>query len=159
MSAKKTSKTAPRQIAVNRKARHEFHIEEQFEGGLELAGWEVKSLRAGKANVAEAYVFLKNGEAWLIGSHINPLQSASTHVRPEPTRTRRILLHRREINRLIGAVERSGYTLIPLDLHWTRGRAKVNIGLAKGKKQHDKRADIKQRQWNIDKQRIMKANR
>ncbi len=156
MNKKKSTAGESRLIARNRKARHEYKIEENFEGGLALQGWEVKALRAGRAQVAEAYVIIKQAEAWLIGCHINPLQSASTHVHPEATRSRKILLHRRELNRLIGAVERAGYTLIPLDLHWTRGRAKLDIGLAKGKKQHDKRADSKDRDWSRDKQRLLK---
>ncbi len=159
MSKKNSDKSDSRVIAHNRKARHEYQIEEQFEGGLSLEGWEVKALRASRAQVAEAYVVIKQNEAWLIGCHINPLESASTHVQPDPTRTRKILLQRRELDRLIGNVERAGYTLIPLDLHWTRGRAKLSIGLAKGKKKHDKRADIKERDWARDKQRLMKANR
>lgn len=154
---KSKSNVGERIIAKNRKARHEYTIEENYEGGLALEGWEVKSLREGRANVAEAYVLIKDAEAWLIGCHITPLESASTHVNPDPTRTRKILLQRAELNKLIGAVERAGYTLIPLDLHWTRGRAKLDIGLAKGKKQHDKRADIKERDWARDKQRLLKV--
>ena len=145
-----------RVIAVNRKARHDFHIEDRFEAGLVLEGWEVKALRAGKAQVAEAYVQIHKGEAWLMGAHINPLITASTHVNAKPTRNRKLLLQNRELSRLIGATERQGYTLVPLDMHWTRGRAKLEVGLAKGKKQHDKRADIKQRDWNRDKERILK---
>ncbi len=154
---KKKSKTGDdRVIAKNRKARHEYTIEENFEGGLVLEGWEVKALREGRGNIAEAYVVIKKSEAWLIGCHITALEAASTHVRPDPTRSRKILLQRRELSKLIGAVERAGYTLIPLDLHWTRGRAKLDIGLAKGKKLHDKRADIKERDWARDKQRLIK---
>lgn len=156
MSKKSKSKLGDRQIAVNRRARHDYHIEDRFEAGIVLSGWEVKALREGRAQVAEAYVYLKNGEAWLLGAHINPLQSASTHVVAKPDRTRKLLLHRREISRLIGATERQGYTLIPLDLHWTRGRAKLEIGLAKGKKQHDKRSDIKSREWERQKARILR---
>ncbi len=143
-------------IAVNRRARHDYHIEERYEAGLELRGWEVSSLRNGRAQIAEAYVVLKKGEAWLLGAHIPPLPSASTHILPDPTRTRRLLLHRREIDRLIGATERRGYTLIPLQLYWKRGRAKLEIGLAKGKRKHDKREDEKQRDWERQKQRLMR---
>ncbi len=144
-------------IAENRRARHEYFIEETFEAGLALEGWEVKSLRAGRAQLTEAYVHLKNGEAWLIGAHFSPLTSASTHVRTDPTRTRKLLLHRRELDRLVGAVERKGYTLVPLNLHWARGRAKLDVGLAKGKKQHDKRATEKNRDWERQKARILKG--
>ncbi|WP_139558286.1 SsrA-binding protein SmpB [Methylotetracoccus oryzae] len=143
-------------IAVNRQATHEFFIEERFEAGLALEGWEVKSLRAGRAQLKEAYVTLKNGEAWLLGAHISPLTSASTHIDPDPTRTRKLLLHKHELNRLIGNVERKGYTLIPLALYWSKGRAKLEIGLAKGKKLHDKRASEKDRDWAREKQRVMK---
>lgn len=156
MNKKKSAQSDSRLIAKNKKARHEYKIEENYEGGLVLEGWEVKALRAGRANVSEAYVYIKNGEAWISGCHINPLESASTHVQPEPTRIRKILLQRRELGKLVGLVERSGYTLIALDLHWTRGRAKIDIGLAKGKKQHDKRADLKERDWARDKQRLLK---
>ena len=149
-------KGGDRTIAVNRKARHDYHIEDRYEAGLVLEGWEVKALRAGKAQVAEAYVQIHKGEAWLMGAHINPLITASTHVNAKPTRNRKLLLQNRELSRLIGATERQGYTLVPLDLHWTRGRAKLEVGLAKGKKQHDKRADIKQRDWDRDKERILK---
>lgn len=151
---------APRQIAVNRRARHEYHIDERYEAGLALQGWEVKSLRAGKAQITEAYVTLKNGEAYLIGAHINPLTQTCTHEITDATRTRKLLMHGRELASLIGKVERAGYTLIPLDLHWTRGRAKLEVGLAKGKKLHDKRADIKDRDWQRQKERILRtANR
>jgi SsrA-binding protein len=149
----------PPPIAVNRKARFDYFIEETFEAGLSLLGWEVKSMRAGKAQVAEAYVYLKNGEAYLFGAHIHALNSASTHVDTDPTRTRKLLLHRRQLDHLLGAVERRGYTLVPLELHWKAGRAKLLIGLAKGKKQHDKRATEKDRNWQRDKSRIMKAMR
>jgi SsrA-binding protein len=143
-------------IAVNRRARHDFFIEDRLEAGLELQGWEVRSLRAGRAQVAEAYVVLKKGEAWLLGAHIPPLPSASTHIVTDPTRTRRLLLHRHEIDRLIGATERRGYTLVPLQLYWKRGRAKLEIGLAKGKRKHDKREDEKQKDWERQKQRLMR---
>lgn len=156
MSKKKSKPDSSRIIAQNRKARHEYHIDERFEAGLVLEGWEVKALRAGRAQVAEAYVFIKNAEAYITGCRIDPLESASTHVKPEPTRTRKLLLHRRELSRLVGAVERSGYTLVPLDLHWSKGRAKLEVGLAKGKKKHDKRTDLKDRDWARDKERLMK---
>ena len=146
-------------IAVNRKARFDYFIEETYEAGISLLGWEVKSMRAGKAQVAEAYVYLKNGEAYLFGAHLNPLISASTHVNTDPTRTRKLLLQRRQLDHLVGAVERQGYTLVPLELYWKDGRAKLAVGLAKGKKQHDKRATDKDRNWQRDKSRIMKAMR
>ena len=144
-------------IAENRKARHEYFIEDRYEAGLVLAGWEVKSLRAGRAQLAEAYVYVKNGEVFLTGAHLAPLNSASTHVTVEPTRTRKLLLNRSEIDRLVGAVERSGYTLVPLELFWKNGRAKIRIGLAKGKKQHDKRATEKERDWARDKMRVLRV--
>ena len=144
-------------IVENRKAFHDYFIEERFEAGIALEGWEVKAIRGGRANLKEAYVVVKNGELMLIGAHISPLTTASTHVSPDPTRTRRLLLHREEINRLIGKVERAGYTLTPIDLHYSKGRVKLAIGLAKGKKQHDKRATIKDREWNREQQRIMRG--
>lgn len=144
-------------IAENRKARHEYFIEDRYEAGLVLSGWEVKSLRAGRAQLAEAYVYIKNGEVFLTGAHLSPLNSASTHVTVEPTRTRKLLLNRSEIDRLVGAVERSGYTLVPLELFWKNGRAKIRIGLAKGKKQHDKRATEKERDWARDKMRVLRV--
>jgi SsrA-binding protein len=143
-------------IAVNKKARHDYFIEERLEAGLVLEGWEVKSLRAGKAQLVDSYVIIKEGEAWLLGALITPLQTASTHINPDPTRTRKILLHRHELDRLIGAVERKGYTLAALSLYWKKGRAKVEIGLAKGKQAHDKRAVQKERDWQREKQRILK---
>lgn len=157
MSAAKTDKPASNPtIALNRQATHEFFIEERFEAGIALEGWEVKSLRAGRAQLKESYVILKNGEAWLIGAHVSPLTSASTHVEPDPVRTRKLLLHRQQLARLIGQVERRGYTLVPLALYWSKGRAKLEIGLAKGKKLHDKRASEKDRDWQREKQRVMK---
>lgn len=156
MSKRKTKPSGDRTVALNRKARHDYFIEERFEAGLSLEGWEVKSMRAGRVNIQESYVTIKDGEAWLIGAHISPLTTASTHVTPNPTRSRKLLLHRNELNRLVGSVEREGYTLIPLDIHWTRGRAKLEIGLAKGKKMHDKRADKRDRDWARDKQRLLK---
>jgi SsrA-binding protein len=147
---------APRLIAENRRARYDYFIEERLEAGLVLQGWEVKSMRAGKAQVAEAYVYLKEGEAFLFGANITPLKTASTHLVPEPSRTRKLLLNKAELSRLVGSVERKGYTLVPLDLHWKDGRAKLEIGLAKGKKQHDKRANEKDRDWQRDKARVMR---
>ncbi len=146
-------------IAVNRKARFDYFIEERLEAGIALMGWEVKSMRAGKAQITEAYVYLKNGEAFLFGAHLSPLTSASTHVDTTPTRTRKLLLNRRQLDHLVGAVERRSYTIVPLELYWKNGRAKLEIGLAKGKKQHDKRHTEKDREWQRDKGRIMKENR
>lgn len=143
-------------IALNKKARHDYFIEESQEAGLVLQGWEVKSLRAGRAQIAEAYVVVRNNEIWLVGANITPLNTASTHVHPEPARSRKLLLQRREIDRLIGSVERAGYTMVPLALYWKKGRAKLEIGLAKGKKQHDKRATERDRDWERQKARILK---
>ncbi len=143
-------------IADNRKARHDYFIEDDFEAGLVLEGWEVKSMRAGRVQLRESYVVIKDGEAWLLGAHITPLPTASTHIHPDPTRTRKLLLHRLELDKLIGAVERKGYALVPLNLHWSKGRAKLRVGLAKGKKQHDKRAVEKERDWQREKQRLLK---
>jgi SsrA-binding protein len=143
-------------IAVNRKATHEFFIEERFEAGLVLEGWEVKSLRAGRVQLDQGYVLLKNGQAWLFGAMINPLQTASTHINPEPQRNRKLLLHTRELSKLIGNVERKGFTLVPLSLYWKHNRVKLEIGLAKGKKLHDKRADEKEKDWKRAKQRLFK---
>jgi SsrA-binding protein len=152
-----TKTAAPeRLIAENRRARYEYFIEERYEAGLQLAGWEVKSMRAGRAQLTEAYVFLRGGEAFLTGAHLAPLRTTSTHVLPEPTRTRKLLLHRSELQGLIGAVERRGYTLVPLELYWKNGRAKLQIGLAKGKKQHDKRAVEKDRDWERAKARALR---
>ncbi len=156
MGKKKTKKAVGNVIAVNRRARHDYFIESSFEAGLSLEGWEVKSLRAGNAQLTEAYVNLRKGEAWLVGAHFAPLKTASTHIKTDPTRARKLLLHRYELDRLIGAVERKGYALIPLELHWHKGRAKLDIGLGKGKKQHDKRADRKDRDWQRQKERILK---
>ena len=143
-------------IADNRKARHNFHIEDHLEAGLCLEGWEVKAMRAGNANLSEAYVFIKQGEAFITGCHITPLNTVSTHVNAQPNRMRKLLLHRYEIDRLAGAVDRKGYTLVPLSLYWNKGRAKLRIGLGKGKKQHDKRADKKARDWDRQKARLLK---
>lgn len=157
--SKKSARNSPDNvIAVNRRARHEYFIEDSFEAGLALEGWEAKSLRAGRAQLTEAYVVIRNGEAWLVGAHFSPLISASTHVSADPTRSRKLLLHRNELDRLVGAVERKGYALVPLDLHWKKGRAKLGVGLARGKKQHDKRASAKDRDWQRQKERILKNN-
>ncbi len=157
MAARKKKRgTASNVIVTNRKARHDFFIEDNLEAGLALQGWEAKSLRAGRAQLKESYVVIKDAEAWLLGAHFSPLSSASTHVKTDPTRTRKLLLHRRELDRLIGSVERKGYTLIPLSLYWKKGRAKLDLGLAKGKKQHDKRATDKDRDWKRQKERILK---
>jgi SsrA-binding protein len=143
-------------IALNKKAGHEYHIEQRLECGLALEGWEVKGMRAGRVQLKESYVKILHGEAFLIGAHISPLASASTHVQPDPTRSRKLLLHKSELNRLIGQTERAGYTLVPTALYWKRGRAKLEIGLAKGKKLHDKRATEKDRDWQREKERIFK---
>ena len=156
MSAKKTKKPAGDVIAVNRRARHDYFIEDTLEAGLSLEGWEAKSLREGRAQLAEAYVTLINGEAWLIGAHFSPLKTTARHIKADPTRSRKLLLHRQELDRLTGAVERKGYALVPLNLHWHKGRAKLDVGLAKGKKQHDKRAASKDRDWQRQKERILK---
>lgn len=144
-------------IVENRKAFHDYFIEERYEAGLVLEGWEVKAIRAGRAQLKEAYVIVRGAEAFIIGMHVSALPTASTHVRPDPTRTRKLLLQRAELAKLIGKVERSGYTLVPLDLHFTRGRVKAQIGLAKGKKQHDKREAEKERDWQREKQRLLRA--
>jgi SsrA-binding protein len=145
-------------IAQNKKARFDYFIEERLEAGIALQVWEVKSMRAGKAQITESYVILREGEAWLLGSHLTPLNTASTHVQAEPTRTRKLLLNRREIDRLTGLVERKGYTLVALELYWSKSMAKLAVGLAKGKKQHDKRDSEKDRAWQRDKARVMKAH-
>lgn len=146
-------------IADNKKAFHDYFIEERHEAGLVLEGWEVKAIRAGRANLKESYVVVKKAEVFLIGCHISPLPTASTHIHPDPTRTRKLLLHAAEINKLIGRVERAGYTLVPLDLHYSKGRIKLEIGLAKGKKQHDKRAAEKEREWKREQSQLMKQAR
>lgn len=158
MSQKKNPKPKS-SIAENRKARYEYSIEETYEAGLVLQGWEVKSLRAGRAQLKESYVFVKNGEAFLYGAHFAPLLTASTHVLPDPIRTRKLLLNRSELNGLASAVDRKGYTLTPLELYWKNGRAKLRVGLAKGKQDHDKRATSKDRDWQREKSRVMKAGR
>ena len=144
-------------IVDNRKAFHDYFIEERFEAGLVLEGWEVKAIRAGRAHLKEAYVIVRGAELHLLGAHVTPLSTASTHVHPDPTRTRKLLMHAAEISKLIGKVERAGYTLVPLDLHYTRGRIKLEIGLAKGKKQYDKRATEREREWQREKQRVVKT--
>jgi SsrA-binding protein len=146
-------------ITDNKKAFHDYFIEERYEAGLILEGWEVKSIRAGRANLKESYVVLKNGSVFLIGCHISPLPTASTHIHPDPTRSRKLLLHAAEISKLIGKVERAGYTLVPLNLHFSKGRIKLEIGLAKGKKQHDKRESEKERDWKREQSQLMKQSR
>ena len=146
-------------IVDNKKAFHDYFIEERYEAGLMLEGWEVKAIRAGRVQLKEAYVVLKKEEVWLVGCHISPLATASTHIKPDPTRSRKLLLHAQEIKKLIGKVQQAGYTLVPLNLHFTKGRIKLEIGLAKGKKLHDKRATEKDREWAREKQRILKAER
>ena len=143
-------------IAENKKAFHDYFIEERIEAGIALEGWEVKAIRAGRAQIKEAYVVLKGGEVFLIGAHMSPLTTASTHVKTDPVRTRKLLLHRKEIAKLIGKVERAGYALVPLDLHYKKGRIKLEIGLAKGKKQYDKREAEKNKDWNREKARLMR---
>lgn len=145
-------------IALNKKARHDFFIEEKFEAGIALEGWEVKSLRAGKVQIRDSYVLLKDGEAFVIGSLITPLPTASTHISPDPQRTRKLLLHRKEINRLTGAVERKGYALVVTAMYWKKSKVKVEIGLAKGKQSHDKRETLKERDWQREQQRMLKSH-
>lgn len=145
-------------IAQNKKAFFDFFIEEKYEAGIVLEGWEVKSIRDNRINIKEAYVIIQRGEVYLIGCHVTPLGMASTHIRPDAIRTRKLLLHAEEISKLIGKVERAGYTLVPLDMHFSKGRVKVTIGLAKGKKQHDKRDTEKARDWEREKGRIMRAH-
>jgi len=153
---KKKGENSGNTIVLNRKARHDFFVEDKFEAGIALEGWEVKSLRAGRVQIRDSYVLLKNGEAYLFGALITPLPTASTHIRPDPQRTRKLLLHRREVDRLIGAVERKGYTVVATAMYWVRGRAKVEIALAKGKQSHDRREDEKQRDWQMQKQRLLR---
>ncbi|MBU2719477.1 MULTISPECIES: SsrA-binding protein SmpB [Acidithiobacillus] len=144
-------------IALNREAKHDYFIEERFEAGMVLEGWEVKSLRANRLTLKDSYIIVKNAELWLLGAHISPLLTASTHINPDPTRTRKLLMHREQINRMIGSVERKGFTIVPLAMYWKQGRAKVEIALVKGKQEHDKRATVKDREWQRDKARIMKG--
>jgi SsrA-binding protein len=146
-------------IVDNKKAFHDYFIEEHYEAGMALEGWEVKSIRAGRVQLKEAYVIVRNGEVFLFGAHISPLPTASTHISPDPVRTRKLLLNGEEIKKLIGKVERAGYTLVPLNMHYSKGRIKCEIGLAKGKKQHDKRDSEKQRDWQREQQSILKQNR
>jgi SsrA-binding protein len=144
-------------IALNKRARHDYHLEQKFEAGLSLQGWELKAIRAGRANIGEAYAVIRDGELYLFGASIVPLISASTHVVAEDRRTRKLLLHREEIDKLIGAIERKGYTLIPMALYWKKNRVKVDLGVARGKQEHDKRDTEKERDWNREKQRVMRA--
>ncbi|WP_111658094.1 SsrA-binding protein SmpB [Isoalcanivorax indicus] len=156
MTTPKKAKSGIANIAVNRKARHDYHLDDRFEAGLVLEGWEVKSLRDGRCNLSEAYITLKDGEAWLFGCRIEPLGTASTHINPDPLRLRKLLLHQRELGRIFAGVQKEGYTCVPLSLYWSRGRAKLEIALAKGKQKFDKRATEKERDWNRQKQRIMR---
>ena len=144
-------------IVENRKAFHDYFVEERVEAGLVLNGWEVKAIRAGRANLKEAYVIVRGQEIFLIGAHISALPEASTHVQPEPVRTRKLLLHAEEINKLTGKVDRAGYALIPLNLHYAKGRIKLEVGLAKGKKQHDKREAEKERDWKREQQKLLRT--
>lgn len=143
-------------IVQNKKAFHDYFIEEKYEAGIVLEGWEVKSIRAGRAQIKEAYILIRGGELFLIGSHISPLVTASTHVNPDPVKTRKLLLHASQIRELIGKVERAGYTLIPLDIHYKSGKIKLEVGLARGKKQYDKRETEKRKEWERDKQRLLR---
>lgn len=157
---KKPKKSAPgeKTIALNKKAKHDYQIDRRFEAGLVLQGWEVKSLRASRVQLKESYVLLKDGEAWVIGMHISPYENASTHVTQDPTRTRKLLLNARELSELFAATQRKGFTVVPTALYWKKNRIKLEVGLGKGKKQHDKRETEKQRDWSREKQRIMKVN-
>ncbi|AHE68309.1 SsrA-binding protein SmpB [Legionella oakridgensis] len=146
-------------IVANKKARFDYFIEDEYEAGLVLEGWEIKSLRAGKVNLSDAHVIIKYGEAWLLGAQIQPLPTASTHIHADPVRTRKLLLNRRELNQLIGSVERQGYTLVPLSMYWKKNLIKIKIALAKGKKTHDKRDTMKERDWQRDRARIMKTTK
>ncbi len=145
-----------RLIVANRKAQHDYFLEDSLEAGIMLEGWEVKSIRAGRVQLVDSYVILKAGEAWLIGAHITPLATASTHISPESQRTRKLLLHQKELSKLFGHVNRQGYTVVPVNFHWQRNRVKVKIALAKGKQTHDKRQALKQKEWNREKQRLLK---
>ncbi|HAT7073517.1 TPA: SsrA-binding protein SmpB [Legionella pneumophila] len=153
-----TKKQPDSTIALNRKAGFDYFIEDQYEAGLVLEGWEVKSLRAGKVNLSDSHVIIKYGEAFLLGAQIQPLPTASTHFIPDPVRTRKLLMNKKELNHLIGSVERQGYTIVPLSLYWKKNKIKIKIALAKGKKEHDKRDTIKDREWQRDRSRIMKKN-
>ena len=156
MTKSRPDNKAQKTIVLNKKAKHDFFIEEKFEAGIALLGWEVKSLRAGKVQIRDSYVLLKDGEAFLFGALITPLPTASTHVETDPQRTRRLLLHRREINKLTGHVERKGYAVVPTAMYWKNGHIKLEVGLARGKQTHDKRVTIKEREWSIEKQRVLK---
>ena len=158
MAKKKPKQNNSNQIAQNKKARFDYFIEADYQAGLALEGWELKSLRAGKVQISEAYIIIKNHEIWLFGALITPLITASTHSTHDPLRLRKLLMHRREIDRLMGMIDQKGYTLVPLNLHWSKGKVKVSVGLAKGKKLHDKRATEKERDWNRDKLRILKGD-
>ncbi len=144
-------------IALNKRARFEYHIEDRFEAGLVLEGWEVKSLRDGRIEFSDSYILLKDNEAWLFGCRLSPHPTTSKHTQVDPTRTRKLLLHRNEINKLMGAVERQGYTVIPTSVYWSKGKVKLEIGMAKGKQQHDKRKAVKSREWQVEQGRIMKG--
>jgi SsrA-binding protein len=157
MTKQKTKGKTDSTIALNKRARHEYHIDEHYEAGIALEGWEVKSLRAGRINLGDAYAIVKNSEIFLFGASIVPLISASTHVIADDRRTRKLLLHRAEIDKLIGAIERKGYTLIPLALYWKSNRVKIDLGVARGKQEHDKRDAEKERDWNREKQRVMRS--
>jgi len=156
--SKKKNRSPDNTIAQNRIARHHYSIEDDIEVGIALEGWEVKSLRNGSLQLKESYVMIKNGELWITGAHISPLNTASTHVKPNATRMRKLLAHRNEIDRLVGMVDRKGYTLVALSAYWIRGRAKLKIGIAKGKKAHDKRASLKERDWKRDQARILRPS-
>jgi SsrA-binding protein len=158
MSKAKKKSDGGSTIALNKKAGHDYHIEERYEAGIALVGWEVKALRAGRLQLKESYVRIINAEAFLVGAHISPLPTASTHVDPDPVRNRKLLLQRTQINKLVGLTERAGYTLVPTAMYWKQGRAKLEVGLAKGKKLHDKRADEKDKDWQREKQRIFKQH-
>jgi SsrA-binding protein len=157
MSKSKAKQTSDNVIAVNRKARHDYFIEDTIEAGLALEGWEAKSMREGRAQITEGYIHFRRNEAWLVGAHFSPLTTTSSHIKADPIRMRKLLLHRIELDRLMGAVDRKGFALVPLKLHWVKGRAKLDIGLAKGKKQHDKRATDKDRDWQRQKERMLKS--
>ena len=156
MSKAKKNSDGGSTIALNKKASHDYHIEERYEAGIALLGWEVKALRAGRIQLKESYVKILHAEAFLVGAHVSPLPTASTHVDPDPVRNRKLLLQRTQLNKLIGLTERAGYTLVPTAMYWKQGRAKLEVGLAKGKKLHDKRADEKDKDWQREKQRIFK---
>ena len=154
---KEKSNSTDSTIALNKRARHEYYIEDRYEAGIALQGWEVKSLRAGRISLAESYALLKDGELFLFGASISPLISASTHVIADDRRTRKLLLHKKEINELLGAIERKGYTIVPTAIYWKHNKVKLELGVAKGKQEHDKRATEKERDWNREKQRVMRA--